>query len=179
MKSDIVLSEGNSILNIKLKLSFYWKMLLFLRKLNLSNYSLKETLSNEGNWKALLFSLKAILLKRNSLPGCRALRKTTIFLFFFYIFEFLFYENSTWMISCLSLDHSKFYKTLLRDFFYIIWNCLKTLGWFFLRCWVWIFRNIANILWGGAIFPNASGETKSWIDFFYFVSSLKMEFQDK
>ena len=33
MKSDIVLSEGNSILNIKLKFSFYWKMLHFLRKL--------------------------------------------------------------------------------------------------------------------------------------------------
>ena len=104
----------------------------FSAKTKLSNYSLKETLSNEGNWKALLFSLKAILLKRNSLPGCRALRKTTIFLFFFYIFEFLFYENSTWMISCLSLDHSKFYKTLLRDFFYNYLKLFENSGMIFL-----------------------------------------------
>ena len=35
-----------------------------------------------------------------------------------------------------------------------------------LRCWIGIFRNIANILWGGAIFPNASWETKLELIFF-------------
>ena len=178
MKSDIVLSEGNSILNIKLKLSFYWKMFLFLRKLNYQIILWKKHYQTREIEKRFCFLWKQFYWKEILSLAVEHSGKPPSSCFSFTFLNF-FYENSTWMISRLSLDHSKFYKTLLEDFFYIIWNCLKTLGWFFLRCWVWIFRNIANILWGGAIFPNASGETKSWIDFFYFVSSLKMQFQDK
>ena len=104
MKSDIVLSEGNSILNIKLKFSFYWKMLLFLRKLNYQIILWKKHYQTREIEKRFCFLWKQFYWKEIlSLAGEHS-GKPPSSCFSFTLLIFL-YENSTWLISRLSLDH--------------------------------------------------------------------------